>query len=401
MKAPPHPQEQQRLAALARYGILDTPAEPDFDEVTRLASALCEAPISVINLIDQERQWFKSEVGLGVRQTPLDTSLCAHAILQDDFVVVPDTLADARFRDNPLCRSEPHLRFYAGARLMTPDGFPIGTLCVLDHRPRALSPLQRQAMTTLARQVMAQFELRRSLALQQELSAEIALESVRKDEFLAMLSHELRNPLAPIVSALQVLDRTDAPEGPIRMARGVIGRQVRQLRRLVDDLLDIARVREGKVTLQRALVPIAMVVERAVEISQPLIQARGHRFTADVPEDAPPVLVDEVRLAQVVSNLLTNAARYTPDGGDIRLQVTQAPQCLRIGVIDNGAGIARDHLERIFELFSQAAEPRSFGGLGIGLTLARRLVELHGGTLTARSDGPGRGSTFTVDLPLA
>lgn len=389
------------MVALERYHILDTPAEPDFDEVTQLASALCEAPISVINLIDRDRQWFKSEVGLGVRQTPLDTSICAHAILQDDFVLVPDTLEDARFRDNPLCRSDPNLRFYAGARLMTPDGYPIGTLCVLDHHPRQLSSLQRQAMTTLARQVMAQMELRRALARQQELGAELAQESARKDEFLAMLSHELRNPLAPIVSALQVLDRTDAPEGPVRMARGVISRQVGQLRRLVDDLLDIARVRGGKMTLRRAPVPIAAVVERAVEISQPLIEARGHRFTAEVPPDVPPVLVDEVRLAQVVSNLLTNAARYTPNGGAIRLKVAQAGRRLSIGVADNGAGISPEHLERIFELFNQAAEPRSFGGLGIGLTLARRLVELHGGTLTAASEGLGSGSTFTVELPLA
>lgn len=159
MRAPAHPQQAARLAALRRYDILDTPREAAYDEVVDLIAKLCDAPIAVINLIDADRQWFKAEVGLGVRETPLETSLCAHVILENSFVEIPDTLADPRMRDNPLCLEEPGLRFYAGALLTTGDGHPIGTLCVLDHRPRRLTPLQREAMQVMATQVMRQIEL--------------------------------------------------------------------------------------------------------------------------------------------------------------------------------------------------------------------------------------------------
>lgn len=401
MKAPSHPNEAQRLAALERYDVLDTPSETDYDDVTRLASAICEAPISVINLIDRDRQWFKSEVGLGVRETPLDTSICAHAILQDDFMLVPDTLQDERFRDNPLCAAEPHLRFYAGALLKTPDGFPIGTLCVLDHRPRDLTPLQRQAIRTLANQVMAQLELRRALAEQHRLAQTLTLEAQRKDEFIVTLAHELLNPLAPISTALGVLDRTDAPNGPARSARDVIRRQSGQLDRLVKDLLDAARVRQGKIALQRARVVLSTLIGRAVETSAPAVEIRKHRLVVDLPDQEIGLDADEVRLAQVLSNLLNNAARYTPEGGLIRVVAAADDRFVQIRVIDNGLGIAPESLEHIFGLFEQGGHASGKGGLGIGLTLARTLVELHGGQLLARSDGIGRGSEFEVRLPLS
>jgi PAS domain S-box-containing protein len=165
MSAPSPPwSEERRLAALRSYGILDTPPEPAFDEITRVASLVCKAPISVVNLIEDTRQFFKSEIGLGVRETPVDVSICAHAILQRDLFVVPDTTKDPRFACNPLVTGEPHLRFYAGALLETPEGLPLGTVCVLDYKPRPEGITQEQAETlrALARAAMAQIELRRS-----------------------------------------------------------------------------------------------------------------------------------------------------------------------------------------------------------------------------------------------
>ncbi|MBC7806311.1 MAG: SpoIIE family protein phosphatase [Akkermansiaceae bacterium] len=158
------PNEEERLSALKRYDILDSPVEEAFDNITRLISHICDAPISVINLIDRDRQFFKSEVGLGVRETPLDTSLCAHAILQPGLMVVPDTTIDPRFSDNPLVTGDPRLRFYAGALLETSDGHALGTLCVLDYKTRELTTAQADALQILARQVMALLELRRRYA---------------------------------------------------------------------------------------------------------------------------------------------------------------------------------------------------------------------------------------------
>ncbi len=165
--------EQRRLGALRRYRILDTEREAAFDDLAKLACYLCDAPISVINFVDQDRQWFKAEVGVGIRQTELDVSICAHAILQKEFFVVPDTLKDPRFANNPLVTGEPHLRFYAGALLETSDGYPLGTFCVLDYKPRLLTKKQTEVLSTLARQVMLQLELIHANIQQAEMLEEL------------------------------------------------------------------------------------------------------------------------------------------------------------------------------------------------------------------------------------
>ena len=162
--------EQQRLAALAQFDVMDTPREAAFDEIAALVAAICEAPIAIVNLIGDGRQFFKAEVGLGVRESPLDTSFCAKAILEEEFMLIPDASADPRFADSPLVTGAPHLRFYAGALLKTSEGYPIGSLCVLDRRPRTLTEVQLQAIRVLARQVMMQLEQR--LATKQVAAAE-------------------------------------------------------------------------------------------------------------------------------------------------------------------------------------------------------------------------------------
>ncbi|MBD0273047.1 MAG: PAS domain S-box protein, partial [Acetobacteraceae bacterium] len=166
-----HEREAERLAALARYGVLDTPREQGFDDIAELASEICGAPIAAVNLVADGRQWFKAEVGLGVRETPLETSFCGHAILEEDFMLVPDAARDPRFQRNPLVVGAPGLRFYAGPLLKTGEGFPIGTLCVLDHRPRTLTEQQIRALKRLAQQVMSRLEQRRTEAALRESEA--------------------------------------------------------------------------------------------------------------------------------------------------------------------------------------------------------------------------------------
>ncbi|MGO1246533.1 MAG: sensor domain-containing diguanylate cyclase [Oceanisphaera sp.] len=165
--------EEQRLAALVAYDILDTPPEDAFDDITQIAALICDAPVAVINFIDRDRQWFKSVLGLNVRETPLDISICVHALFQPDLFVVPDTALDPRFMDNPLVNGDPQLRFYAGALLVSEDGHPLGTLCVLDHHPRDLNEKQRFALRALANQVMAHLELLRAHKKQAALIQEL------------------------------------------------------------------------------------------------------------------------------------------------------------------------------------------------------------------------------------
>lgn len=193
MEAAAHPLQHQRLAALRSFEVLDTDREQEFDEIVKLAAATCGTSISVVNFIDAERQWFKAEVGLGVRQTPLATSLCAHAILELDFVEIRDTLKDPRMQDNPICLAEPGLRFYAGALLRTEEGLPLGTLCVLDHEPRELSPLQRDTLRVLSRQVMALLEARRAIRIADVLRQEV--------------DHRVKNSLQSLSSFIRLQQR--------------------------------------------------------------------------------------------------------------------------------------------------------------------------------------------------
>jgi signal transduction histidine kinase/ActR/RegA family two-component response regulator len=236
----------------------------------------------------------------------------------------------------------------------------------------------------------------------QKYTEELQTADRRKNEFLAMLAHELRNPLAPIRNAAEVL-RLQAPADPtLQWAQSLIERQVQQLTRMVDDLLDISRIARGKIRLEKEAVNLTSVVERAVEMVRPLVDSRKQRLTVS-PAPGPMWLrADPARLTQVLVNLLTNAAKYTEEGGHVWLTAERADDQATIRVRDTGAGISAKLLPFIFEPYIQEerATERARGGLGIGLSLVRSLVELHGGSVQALSDGPGRGSEFVVRLPL-
>ena len=245
-------------------------------------------------------------------------------------------------------------------------------------------------------------KITRDLTQRQQLE-ELEASSRRINEFLAMLAHELRNPLAPIRNAVSVMQLTKAPDPTVNWARDVIDRQLTHLTRLVDDLLDISRITSGKITLRSHPVDVNDVALRAVEVARPLIDSRRHELAVQTSDK--PIIVegDTTRLAQVVVNLLNNAAKYTPEDGRIALTVSRNDDSAFISVRDNGLGIAPPLLSKVFDLFAQGERSlaRSEGGLGVGLTLARRIAEMHRGTITASSEGPNQGSEFVVRLPLA
>jgi len=248
--------------------------------------------------------------------------------------------------------------------------------------------------------------LQREMAVRHAAEQALLVADRRKDEFLATLAHELRNPLAPIRTGLDImrLQPNNAVSG--ERARAIMERQLRQMVRLVDDLLDVSRINTGKLAIQREVVDLKSVLNDALEIVRPLIDLHGHMLAVEVPPQPQPlpVLGDATRLAQILSNLLNNAAKYTPRGGRIVLAAApdEASQRLLVRVQDNGIGIAPDMLETIFNMFAQADSSleRASAGLGVGLSLARRLAELHGGAITARSAGLGHGSEFIFSLPL-
>jgi PAS domain S-box-containing protein len=225
----------------------------------------------------------------------------------------------------------------------------------------------------------------------------------RKDEFLAMLAHELRNPLAPIRNAIELVDPSRAPTAQnFETMRGVIGRQVRHLSRLVDDLLDVARITQGKITLRQESVSLESAIEAAIETVAPALALKDHKLTTTMPDQPLHITGDGVRIAQILGNVLSNAVKYTPQGGEILIDVRESNDDVQITVRDNGVGMSAETLPSIFDLFvqSQSSLERSEGGLGIGLPLARTLVELHGGHIQAFSNGAGQGSEIVVRLPL-
>ncbi len=360
MKADKHPSEAARVAALRRYDILDTPRESDFDDIVVLAAGICGTPISVVNLIDVDRQWFKAEVGLGVRETPLDTSLCAHVILEDDFVEIPDTLADCRMADNPLCTVEPGLRFYAGALLKSTDGYPIGTLCVLDNEPRKLDDLQRNALRILAQQVMHQLDLRSLLARERVLRHEI--------------DHRVKNSLQSVASFVALEQKaTNSAE-----AAGVLESVAQQIHTVallhqhigVGDGLD-------HIALDSYL---GQVVKLLGQASPEAIRISGKFAPATVtPKQAS-------ALAMIVNELAANSTKHAfrDRGGTIDFTGESIGDGLyRLGCADDGQA---------------AAEIKPTRRAGLGLSIIRASVAQLGGTMTSGQTADGHRTTIEARL---
>lgn len=251
--------------------------------------------------------------------------------------------------------------------------------------------------------VVGASKVARDITERKQIEAALRDADTRKDEFLAILAHELRNPLAPIRNALHLLQLTNQNDPDAQRIGAMMARQVDHMVRLVDDLMEVSRINRGKIELRRETIDLGTIVRSAVETSRPLIEGGLHNLWVSIPEEPLFIHGDPVRLAQVLSNLLNNAAKYTDPAGEIRLDVRRAGEWGEISVRDTGVGIASEMLPRVFDLFQQINRDseRSQGGLGIGLTLVKSLVELHGGTVVAQSAGPGNGSEFVVRLPVA
>ncbi len=320
----------------------------------------------------------------------------------------------AMIRQHPRCQKT-SIIFVSAVMMAEPDrlrGYQSGAV---DYVPVPVVPeilrAKVKVFAELYRKTRALEELnaeleRRVAARTAELEATTAAlrdADRRKDEFLAMLAHELRNPLAPIRTAVQLLRLKELPEAHSARARDTIDRQVEHLVCLIDDLLDVSRITRGMITLQREPVPASAIVARAIEITRPAIDAKRHELILDLADDPLTVEGDRTRLVQIIGNVLHNATKFMEPGGRIVLRVTREGGSAVFTIKDDGIGIPADRIDRVFDLFTQVhgVGDGAQGGLGIGLALVRRLVEMHGGTVAARSEGPGRGTDVRVCLPLA
>jgi signal transduction histidine kinase len=279
--------------------------------------------------------------------------------------------------------------------LQRPDGRKIPILLTI-------SPLPQETGASLCVAIVTDLSHQKAYEELQQTERTLRETDRRKDDFLAMLSHELRNPLAPIRNAVQILKSAALPPHEQQHVTEMMDRQVDHLVRLVDDLLEVSRIGRGIIELRKEWADLGAIVRSAVEASQPMIHAAGHTLRVNMPVEPVFLVADSVRLSQVIGNLLNNAAKFTDVGGRIWLDVSREETEVLITVRDTGRGISPEMLPEIFGMFVQVedAQPVRRSGLGIGLTLVRRLVEMHGGRIEARSPGPGRGSEFTVHLPI-
>ncbi len=364
MEARPHPRQQERLAALRRFEILDTPRETEFDDIVALVAQICDAPVAVINFIDSDRQWFKAEVGLGVRSTPLETSLCSHVILEHEFVEIEDTLADPRMCDNPLCTSENGFRFYAGALMKSPEGLPLGTLCVLDTRVRTLTDLQRRTIQTLADRVMSELNLRLALRVQDVLRGEI--------------DHRVKNSLASIGAIIHL------------QAARATSEEVREALMAVQSRLNaMSAFHEEMQMVGEDPVDARLLITRSVDKLKQLI---GEEVTFELDLESVGLPSDHASaVAMIVNEFATNSARHAfQPGADaaIAIAVRRTGGGYRLTCRDNGSG-------------GDLALDRIANQSGLGTRVIGALGSSLGGKTLWSAAGGGIQLDLSVKLPSA
>ncbi len=392
--APPLPADEAgRLTALDSYDILDTAPEQVYDDFTTLAARICGVPIALISLIGQDRQWFKSKIGLDPSETPREQAFCAHAIVDNQLMVVPDASHDRRFEGNPLVTGTPHIRFYAGAPLVTDTGHGLGTLCVIDRVPRELTPEQLSSLQTLSRQLMTQLELRRAMVMLKEAERS-------KQAFVANVSHELRTPLTSIRGALALVRDADVNlDDDSRELLAAAHRSANRLLALVNDLLDLERVGSGQLSVEKGNCDLSQALQRAAETVRPIAVAAG--VTLAIAATDVRLHADGERLMQVVINLLANAVRFSPKGTTVTVGVSVQSGRVRVTVDDRGPGVPAAFREAIFEPFKQVEGSAAHrkGGTGLGLAISHAIIKQHDGVL-AVTDAPGGGARFWFDLAI-
>lgn len=399
--------ESERLKALEALQILDTVPEKEYEEIIGLASEICNSPISLITLVDQNRQWFKAKKGLAANETSRNSAFCAHAILHpNELMEVQDTALDERFVDNPLVLGNPNIRFYAGMPIKSEAGYPMGTLCVIDTVPKKLTDFQRKALQTLANQVNKQLELREKVAnlerTQKELEEQkqqLAQMGATKDRLLAIIGHDLKSPLVNVRSTIALFEDNDISEKEIREMFPQLSMGVDSAVDLLENLLKWAHAKFGdEHTVIQAVAPAHIVREIGVLYHQTL-KKKNITFLNEL---SPDLLIhtDKDVLSFLFRNLISNAIKFTVNGS-ISVQYRKDGQQHGFSVTDSGIGIPEDKLSELFTWNQRKVRKGTSGekGTGLGLQTCYELTEKLGGSLRVESK-VGHGSTFSILLPI-
>ena len=394
----PH-NEKARLKLLHDLNILDTELDRMYDELTELAAKICETPISLISLVDENRQWFKSRHGLDATETPRDYAFCAHAILGDDLFVVPDSSKDERFSDNPLVTGEPRVHFYAGYPLEVSNNLKVGTLCVIDHKPRNLTEEQRQALKVLGNQVKMQLKLRKSLDDLRKAEQQASEANLLKSSFLANMSHEIRTPMHAVLGYAEMLKEGNLNSEQKEQVENIeiAGRNMMDI---LNDILDFSKIESGMMDVEITGFDLRQLIDELNSLFSISAKKKGIRLKFLVDTQLKYIESDSTRLKQILSNLISNAIKFTSIGS-VSVSVELEANKINFTVSDTGDGIAKDRQDRIFDSFTQAesSTTRKYGGTGLGLTISKQLTELLDGEISVESE-LGKGAQFKFTIPF-
>ncbi len=389
--------EKERLAALRQYKMLDTEAEKQFDEIALLASEICETPISMITLIDSERQFFKSGGPVSVTEIPRDLAFCSHAINHpSEPFVVQDMREDKRFFDHPFVIGDPHVVFYTGIPLTNPDGYALGTLCVMDQQPKQLSERQLRSLQILAKQVIQMLELRKANFQLKIFKEHFESRNEELQQFAYVVSHDIKSPLASIVLTSEMLRENfgEAIDEENNQLLKVLNRSSFKIKNLVDGIL--AYYRAERAMQEEAetfsLKPFLLSIAEMLQVKQP----------ADIrfPQEDIRIHINKTALEQIFVNLLQNALKYNDnEKPEVAIQFSEDILNYYFVVADNGHGIAQEEQQKIFEMFTTLGVRDRFGtkGTGIGLSTVKKLIEKMSGKIEVQS-ASGKGSIFSFQI---
>jgi len=384
--------EPLRLSALYDYGLLDSDNESVFDELTELAASICDVPIALITLVDESRQWFKARVGLDTQETARSVSFCAHAILEPGLFIVPDALQDIRFANNPFVTGDPNIRFYAGAPLFSPEGYGLGTLCVIDSKPRVLTDKQLTSLSILRTHVLKLFELRR-------VTRELELSNKELETYNTTVSNDLRAPLRAMMGFSQLLLEEHtvelSEEGKDLLQR--IDSSAIKLDKHCIDLAMLSRISQQNLQYRR--INLSHLAEEKIA------EFKNTEPMRNVEVVIHPQLIamgDSDLLRIVIDNLLDNAWKFTAKCEQARIEFTKESNNDGVTFIvrDNGIGFEMAYASKLFQPFQKIHVSSDYPGHGIGLAMVRRIIDRHGGTIRVDST-INEGTTIRFTLPSA
>ncbi|MCA0428420.1 MAG: HAMP domain-containing histidine kinase [Bacteroidetes bacterium] len=395
--------ESARIKELEFYEILDTGEEEGFNELVSLASAICGTPISLVSLIDEHRQWFKARIGLEITETPKELAFCKHAIEGEGLFVVQNALQDDRFKNNPLVTGDPNIRFYAGMPVTSPNGYNLGTLCVIDRIPRELTEQQKFALQVLANQVMRQIENRKYLKKIEEQNLELNRINKQKDKLFGIVAHDLRSPLIGITSLVEAYISGDLTEQEIEPYFKKLFHNLEHSIEMMDNLLNWTRTQLKTDRLKPERIDFSELLSGIVRNLEKALDRKCIQLKVDC-QNSTAIFADKSSVEMIFRNLIHNAIKFSNRNSSIEIncQTSDSGKFLVVEVIDFGIGMDKALVD---ELFTETGPKSSYGtegekGTGLGFILIREYLQKNHGKIEVFSE-PGKGTRFVVQLPIA